>query len=120
MVRRKKILNRGTLYYSIGFTLSLRYEASIQIDAIGYKFLQGHRLALNVSCSYWPMIWTPRRCSNISLRQAHLSLPIIRNLDTPDTSLYLEPKLGPQLEVEQLKPPSYERKLVYGLSSQEK
>ena len=59
----------------------IRYDASVEIDAIGYRMLQGHRIVLNVSCSYWPMIWTPRRCTNISFRKAHLSLPIIHNLE---------------------------------------
>ena len=65
----------------------IRYDASVEIDAIGYRMLQGHRIVLNISCSYWPMIWTPRRCTNISFRKAHLSLPIIHNLEKAEDTV---------------------------------
>ena len=41
-------------------------------------------------------------------------------MDVADTSLYSEPKLGPPLPLEELKPSNYERNLVYGLSSQDR
>ena len=39
-----------------------RYRARIQLNALGHRFLAGHRLRLAVSTAYWPLIWpTPER-----------------------------------------------------------
>ena len=75
------------LWKHFSFYNVIRYDASVEIDAIGYRMLQGHRIVLNISCSYWPMIWTPRRCTNISFRKAHLSLPIIHNLEEAEDTV---------------------------------
>ena len=96
-----------------------RYDLTIPLDAIGYKMLHGHKIVINVCCAYWPMIWTPRRCTNISIKSGKLTLPVIQDIDkfkTPDL-LASEPKYGPALDMEVLRESSYKRDLIYGLSS---
>ena len=34
-----------------------RYRAPIPLNALGHRFLAGHRLRLAVSTAYWPLIW---------------------------------------------------------------
>lgn len=96
------------------------YDLKIQLDAIGYKMLHGHKLVINLTCAYWPMIWTPRRCTNMSLRNGHLSLPIVQNLNIASQPFNEEPKYGPSLEIEQKEQSSYERQLIFGLSNKTK
>jgi predicted acyl esterase len=110
-----------TQYKSNGKPEQLRtgswYDVTIKLDAIGYKMLHGHKMSVHISTSYWPMIWTPRRCTSLNIRQAHLSIPIIQDLDScKDTSLYSEPCYGPALKMDILEPASYDRTLMYGLS----
>lgn len=98
------------------------FDTTIQLDALGYRMLHGHKIVMHVTCSYWPMIWTPRRCTNMAIRAAHLSLPILENLGscTDRSILCTKPHLGPPLKVDQLLEPSYNRRLIWGLSSSKK
>ena len=98
------------------------YDLKIQLDAIGYKYLHGHKLVLNIACAYWPMIWTPRRCTNLSLRGGCLSLPILQDVSkySDEGCLYHKPQYGPPLDVEQIQPDFYGRSLTYGLSDMKK
>ena len=94
------------------------YDLRIQLDALGYEMLQGHKIVLHICCSYWPMIWTPRRETSLRIRGAHLSLPILQDLPeaSPDI-LCSEPYFGPALDVEEIEKSSYSRWLNYGLST---
>ena len=95
------------------------YDLTIQLDALGYQMLQGHKMVIHICDSYWPMIWTPRRKTCISIRSAHLSLPIVQNLENCNASDTLLPKpfLGPALDVDHLQESLYKRNLKYGLST---
>ena len=100
----------------------VRYDLKVKLDALGYKMLHGHKIVINVCCSYWPMIWTPRRCTNMAIKGGHLSLPIIQDLTkfrNPDI-LFQVPKFGPKLDMDILSEASYQRDLIYGLSDKTK
>ncbi len=97
------------------------YDLSLKLDAIGYKMLQGHKITLHITTSYWPMIWTPRRATYMKIRKAHLSLPVLQDSTKYlDTSLIQGPVYGPALDIKELEPAQYDRKLIYGLSDDSK
>ncbi len=64
------------------------YEIHIQMRAIAYRFLPGHRVRLSVSSAYWPVIWpSPYKSDNYLHRgpkhPSRLILPVV--LPDPQT-----------------------------------
>ena len=91
------------------------YELSFQLDAIGYRFLAGHRISISVSPSYWPAVWTPRKPTTIEISSGRLTIPIL-DLESenskPDISK--TPVFGPALKTKTFKDPFFKRYLEYG------
>ena len=94
--------------------LFYRYEGkfSVQLDAIGYTFLPGHRLSVTVCPNYWPFIGMPRKCSKIKIEGACLRIPFLDASDAKnltDNSLFENPRHGPSVGKEWLRHPAYSR-----------
>ena len=94
--------------------LFYRYEGkfSVQLDAIGYTFLPGHRLSVTVCPNYWPFIGMPRKCSKIKIEGACLRIPFLDASDAKsltDNSLFQTPRHGPSVGKEWLRQPAYSR-----------
>ena len=100
------------------------YNLKIQLDGLGYKMLEGHKIVINICSSYWPMIWTPRRCTDLSIRQAHLSLPMMQDLaqscKVSADILHALPRFGPRLLVQEKEQSHYKRHFTFGLSEEKK
>ena len=52
--------------------------ATIELDDIAHHFPPGHRIALSLSTTYWPIAWPSPELATltVSLGQSHLTLPI--------------------------------------------
>ena len=98
------------------------YSGQFKMDAIGYQVQPGHSLTLTVCSSYWPFILNPRKDTQISLKSAKLTLPLLSNpkssLIGPDDpqSLFKTPRHGIPMKIEFLKEPSFKRRSEIGLS----
>ncbi len=58
------------------------YEVRVQLKAVGYRFLAGHRLRLSIASAYWPVIWpSPYPADNTLHRgptyPSRLVLPVV-------------------------------------------
>jgi putative CocE/NonD family hydrolase len=54
------------------------YTARVQLNDIGHRFAQGHRLRVAVSTCYWPIVWPSPEYAVLHLRTgvSSLSLPV--------------------------------------------
>jgi hypothetical protein len=55
-----------------------RYRARIALNALGHRFLAGHRLRLAISTAYWPLIWPTPEHVTLAVHTANtrLALPV--------------------------------------------
>ena len=55
-----------------------RYRARIKLNALGHRFIAGHRLRLAISTAYWPLIWpTPERVTlTVHTASTRLEVPV--------------------------------------------
>ena len=53
-------------------------EAVIELDDIAHHFPAGHRIAVSISTTYWPIAWPSPELATltVALGQSHLTLPI--------------------------------------------
>ena len=76
-------------------TAGQTHQATIELDDIAHHFPTGHRIAVAISTTYWPIAWpSPERATlTIRLGQSHLTLPIrpprredadLRPFDSPE------------------------------------
>ena len=97
------------------FSYFSSYEVAFELDAIGYSVLKGHRIAISVTPSYFPAVWTPRKPTSVEISSGKLSIPEIdlkKSSFVPD--LCPTPMFGPKMKVKTLKDPFYKRFLEYG------
>jgi hypothetical protein len=69
------------------------YEAVVDLDDIAHAFKMGHRIAVSVSTSYWPIAWPSPETATLSIHSgdSYLHLPV-RPLRRQDAKL---PAFGP-------------------------
>jgi predicted acyl esterase len=78
-----------------------RYRARIPLNALGHRFLAGHRLRLAVSTAYWPLIWpTPERVTlTIHAADTRLELPVRTAQGLDGTNPFAAPESAPKTPV---------------------
>lgn len=55
-----------------------KYEFTIKLDAIGYKFAKGHRIRLSLSTADWPSSWPSSKTPTLKIFSgSSLSLPMV-------------------------------------------
>ncbi len=74
------LTHRNSPEYPEPLTEDATYQATIELDNIAHHFPAGHRIAVAISSTYWPVAWpSPDRATlNITLGQSHLTLPVRR------------------------------------------
>ena len=95
------------------------YTAKLALDPIGYTLPSGHSLQLLVCPGSWPTSWPSPSLVNLTIKAGRVSLPTLSELskDSPNSMFrHLPPRCGPQKEVEQLRPPKFDREARYGMS----
>jgi len=95
------------------------YTAKLALDPIGYTLPSGHSLQLLVCPGSWPTSWPSPSLVNLTIKAGKVSLPTLSELskDSPNSMFrHLPPRCGPQKEVEQLRPPKFDREARYGMS----
>ena len=95
------------------------YTAKLALDPIGYTLPSGHSLQLLVCPGSWPTSWPSPSLVNLTIKAGKVSLPTLSELskDSPNSMFrHLLPRCGPEKEVEQLRPPKFDREARYGMS----
>ena len=95
------------------------YTAKLALDPIGYTLPSGHSLQLLVCPGSWPTSWPSPSLVNLTIKAGKVSLPTLSELskESPNSMFrHLPPRCGPQKEVEQLRPPKFDREARYGMS----
>lgn len=73
------------------------YQAEVELDDIAHAFPAGHRIAVSLSTTYWPVAWPSPELATLSLRtgETHLHLPVrpprpedaaLRPFDAPESA----------------------------------
>ena len=64
------------------------YTVRVEIDDIAHAFPAGHRIAVSVSSTYWPMVWPSPEVVTLTLHagRCHLELPV-RPVDPADADI---------------------------------
>ncbi len=64
------------------------YDATVDLDDIAHAFPAGHRIAVSVSTTYWPIAWPSPELATLTIHtgRSHLVLPV-RPPDPGDESL---------------------------------
>ena len=95
------------------------YTARLAMDPVGYTVPSGHSLQLLLCPGSWPTSWPSPSPVNLTVKAGTLTLPILPQL-TPDSSnsmfRHLAPRCGPKKDVEQLRPPKFDREARYGMA----
>ncbi len=75
------------------------YRAIVDLDDIAHSFPQGHRIAVSISTTYWPIAWPSPELATLTITtgRSHLVLPV-RPKDARDKKLkpFLPPVSAPQ------------------------
>jgi len=93
----------------------------VEIDDIGHQFPAGHRIAVSVSSTYWPLLWPSPEAATLTLvaGRCHLELPV-RPPNPADDDLrpFEEPVNGLGTETTAIEPAGpFERTLTRDLTS---
>ncbi len=97
-----------------------KYQVEIRMNDIGHVFPKGHRIRLSVSTSYWPLAWTPRELTAVTLYAdaCELGLPL---LGQHDAEVHFTPPERAELSTHQvsLKKPDYKWQVIRDLINDE-
>jgi uncharacterized protein len=59
------------------------YDVRIRLDAAAHRFVDGHRIRVAVSASYWPWIWPLAEPFTLTLHGGACRLPLLSGLAEP-------------------------------------
>lgn len=96
------------------------YTVTVQLNAIGYTLLPGHRWRLAVAPTYWPHAWPSPEPVTLTLypgEQTYLALPI-RPAHPEEAAVHFEqPEISAVLARETLRPEQRTRTIQHDLNS---
>lgn len=90
--------------------------ATVVLDQCAYRIPAGHHLRVAISTAYWPAIWPSPETASVELTAGALSLPV-RPAAAGDEWQFEAPEAAPAWQVEELRPPSSERRIERDLET---
>jgi putative CocE/NonD family hydrolase len=97
------------------------YQAEVELDDIAHAFPAGHRIAVSISTSYWPIAWPSPELATVTLTTGESSLVLpVRPPRPEDAALrpFDQPESAPQTPTNwQSTAPSHPRRVVRELLS---
>lgn len=99
-----------------------QYEATITLNAVGYRIKKGHRIQVALSPTYWPHIWPSKEEATITVNlndKTNLVLPVREDQEIDDNVQFEQPETTPVLEIDQLHDPSHSRNISYDVTTQQ-
>jgi putative CocE/NonD family hydrolase len=74
-----------------------RYKARIDLNALGHRFVAGHRLRVSLSTAYWPLIWpSPERTTlTVHTGGTQIHLPVRAPQPSDGSEPFLKPDAAP-------------------------
>ncbi|MAM26085.1 MAG: peptidase S15 [Rhodobacteraceae bacterium] len=91
-------------------------EITLDLDHIGYRIPEGHRLRVAVSTAYWPLIWPAPEAATLTLSGGHIDLPQ-RPSGQQDEYVFPPPAAAAAWEPEELRPEAHLRRQERDLTS---
>ncbi|MFC3614188.1 CocE/NonD family hydrolase [Lutimaribacter marinistellae] len=76
--------------------------AQLQLNVIGQRVPAGYRLRLQLSQSYWPLIWPSPRRVQLTLTETRLDLPLLAEEAGPDLPAFARPEGAAPLQTEEI------------------
>ncbi|MFW5973110.1 MAG: CocE/NonD family hydrolase, partial [Bacteroidota bacterium] len=95
-----------------------RYRVHINLNDVGHRFPEGHRVRLSISTSYWPLAWPPPRKTRVVVHTAGCiaRLPI-RSPESPDGEVhFLPPEGARKMDIKQIEPSDYSWRITRDLA----
>lgn len=77
-------------------------DIRVQLNVIGQRVPAGHRLRLQLSQSYWPVIWPAPNRAELGLTAARLDLPLLAEGTGPDMPEFEQPEGATPLATERI------------------
>ena len=95
-----------------------RYRVRVELDHVGYTVPPGHRLRVAVSTTYWPLLWPSPApvTATVTTGTSRLELPV-RQGDLLPAPAFPPPEAAPELQLEQLRPPSHVRRAEHDVGT---
>ena len=91
-------------------------EITLDLDHIGYRIPEGHRLRVAVSTAYWPLIWPAPEAATLTLSGGHIDLQQ-RPSGQQDEYVFPPPAAAAAWEPEELRPEAHLRRQERDLTS---
>ena len=79
------------------------YEAALNLDHIAYQVPAGHRLAIAVSNTYWPLLWPSPKAATLTLSRGVLSVPVRASELSIDECSFEPPEADAPWDIETLR-----------------
>jgi hypothetical protein len=101
--------------------LGTRTRATIQLNDIGHRFLQGHRIRVALSTAYWPIVWPSPRPVRLGAVTglSSLSLPVRQPRAEDKAVAFGPPEKSPTTARRVVQPGAAWRRISYDLGSGE-
>lgn len=99
-----------------------KYEATIELNAIGYTIPKGHRMEVAISPTYWPHIWPSPEEVNLTVylnEKTKLLLPVREDKEIDKEITFEIPETCKEIERKMLKDASKTRKVYHDLTTGE-
>ncbi|MEK0084143.1 CocE/NonD family hydrolase [Benzoatithermus flavus] len=98
-----------------------RYRVRVELDHIAYELPAGHRLRVAISSTYWPLLWpSPEPVTlTVTAGTSHLELPVRKAPGSEPEVVFAGPEAAPPRAVEQIRPPSHDRRVERDLGTGE-
>jgi putative CocE/NonD family hydrolase len=115
------LTHRDSHEYPTALEPGKTYEAEVELDDIAHSFAPGHRIAVSLSTTYFPIAWPSPELATLTIQsgESWLTLPV-RPSDPEDENLrpFDPPVAAPAaLATSHPPPPGYPRRIVRDLLS---
>jgi len=87
-----------------------KIDVSFALDQIAYHLPAGHKMAIALSTSYWPLIWPSPAQTSLTLSSGNISIPVRTAADdiSRDEVQFEAPEGASHWQPENLRPASYQ------------
>lgn len=91
-------------------------EVAVTLDHIAYRVPKGHRIAIAISNSYWPLLWPAPEAATLTLTGTDVELPI-RATATQNECTFLPPEADTPWQTETIREASNTRRVETDMGS---
>lgn len=96
-----------------------RYRVKIRLNDIGQRILEGYRIRLSISTSYWPLVWPSPKPFTLKIRTDNsvFRLPLREEKEEDRHISFSSPKENPNTTLKNIEPGNHKWRLIRDLAS---